>query len=405
MTQVITSEEALMARLFQYIESPENNSGISKASALRIANDLAITIGVHPMALGLESETRGQVHVPEGVAIHYVEITNIIAWKRDRDADDVKQYMLDRRYRHGRSEIAPAVLSLKVHSKRRDDVRVVIVVEQRCMKKQLTDESGTGIEKALIVLVSGYPAGSVSEFLNLLGQDEALAHVPFLYFSDHDFDGFKIFSVLKYGSSNGAHLSKTRVCSKLRWVGPQKEDLFTSIGSFRSSWVKTYKQRFKRASDQEVKQAAERWIKGKRRQLRSRLVPATQKDRTLFKGFEKAGWLQYEPLVAAELQDMLVNSSKFRLADLMRVDHSCLRLAIEQRVSEVIAEQQELYPTERMTVADAIAMAQPPLPRVRSPVGQRFDELHTQDTAPSGEKTPSEISESAMQEMMNPLTL
>lgn len=49
----------------------------------------------------------------------------------------------------------------------------------------------------------------------MLAKDPVLSDVPFLYLSDHDFQGVQIFQVLKYGAVASAYASDILVCSRL----------------------------------------------------------------------------------------------------------------------------------------------------------------------------------------------
>ena len=62
----------------------------------------------------------------------------------------------------------------------------------------------------------------------MLAKDRALSIVPFLYISDHDFQGVQIFQVLKYGAVASAYASDILVCSRLIWAGPSKEEFCQS---------------------------------------------------------------------------------------------------------------------------------------------------------------------------------
>lgn len=61
---------------------PERN--MSLAYVRRLIIDLALTIKVHPLALGIKGEVSGEVYIPEGVHINIRLVTNTFEYnKRD----------------------------------------------------------------------------------------------------------------------------------------------------------------------------------------------------------------------------------------------------------------------------------------------------------------------------------
>lgn len=200
----------------------------------------------------------------------------------------------------------------------------------------------------------------------MLAKDPALSDVPFLYISDHDFQGVQIFQVLKYGAITSAYASDILVCSRLIWAGPSKEDLCQSPEAYREMYMAQYRSDFRRKSDEEVEKAVGTWQRRMSDKLEKKLVKATKKDREIVRAIERFGWLEHEPNLRNEVQQMLKAPSKFRLADLSQVNVRYLRMFVQAKV--------EVF-TPAQTTAVAVVV-QPPV--LRSPIGERYKALPSQ---------------------------
>ena len=202
----------------------------------------------------------------------------------------------------------------------------------------------------------------------MLAQDPALSDVPFLYLSDHDFQGVQIFQVLKYGAVASAYASDILVCSRLIWAGPSKEELCQSPTAYQEMYMAQYRSDFKRKSDEEVVKAVAAWQEKMSNKIEKKLVKTTKKDRELVKAFERLGWLEHEPDLRDEVKLMLEAPSKFRLADLSQVNIRYLRTFVQQKVQVFTAAQ---------TTAVATAVKVQPVV-LRSPTGERYKALPSQ---------------------------
>ena len=200
----------------------------------------------------------------------------------------------------------------------------------------------------------------------MLAKDRALSIVPFLYISDHDFQGVQIFQVLKYGAVASAYASDILVCSRLIWAGPSKEEFCQSPEAYREMYTAQYRSDFRRKSDEEVAKAVGTWQSRMSDKLEKKLVKATKKDWEVVRAIERFGWLEHEPELRDEVQRMLKAPSKFRLADLSQVNVRYLRMFVQAKV--------ELFnPAQTTAVA---VMVQPPV--LRSPIGERYKALPSQ---------------------------
>ena len=77
-------EQALKGRFIAYKDvDPANNKTL--AYIRRLIIDLALSIKVHPIALGLKGQTTGEIQVPAHVAVEVILVKNIFEFhKRDR---------------------------------------------------------------------------------------------------------------------------------------------------------------------------------------------------------------------------------------------------------------------------------------------------------------------------------
>ena len=229
---------------------------------------------------------------------------------------------------------------------------------------------------------SGFPSGATREFLHMLAKDPVMSNVPFLYVSDHDFQGVQIFQVFKYGAVASAYASDILVCSRLIWAGPSKGELCQSPKAYREMYMAQYRSDFRRKNDEEVAKAVDTWQNRVSDKLEKRLVRATKKDREIVRGLERLGWLEYEPNLRDEVQRMLEAPSKFRLADLSQVNVRYLRMFMQTKV--------EVFTPAEIT---AVAVKKQPLV-LRSPIGERYKALPSQVSSMPVEAE-SEIDEKA----------
>lgn len=101
--------------------------------------------------------------------------------------------------------------------------------------------------------------------------------------------------------------------------------------------------------------------------LKNKLVKSTKRDKSLFAGFSKAGWLDYEPELKAELEMMLESASKFRLANLTQVGNLYAKLYVRDKV-------EVLRPVKAKTKN---VKAKEPI-SLRSPTGERYKNIDSQ---------------------------
>ena len=335
LTKNIAKSQETMLRFMQYQEAVKMTAAQSSSAV----HELALTIGVHEWTLGVIPQATGEVFLPKKMSIKCIQVTNILGYHRGDKPDPAfeETITLQPAQEH---PIKPLIKSLKFEGQ---CPTAVIVVEHRNIKKHVPclDEDQ---DKYILVMTAGYPSGAAREFLHMLAKDTRLARVPFLYFGDHDFQGIDIFKVLKTGSAKSAESNRSMVCSRLRWAGPRRKDLIDSPQNCLQAHRDQYNAAHPRASDKDVEADMRKWKAAKANTVQKKFQAANKTDRTLFKGFEKSGWLGAEPEMAAELKDMLEKNSKFRLADMAEFNPDYLSVFIDARVADLCKESQRFRP-------------------------------------------------------------
>ena len=161
--------------------------------------------------------------------------------------------------------------------------------------------------------------------------------MPFLYFSDHDFQGLHIYKVLKTGSAQQAESSRIMVCPRLQWAGPSRKEFLASpvecAPGKRAQYIKDNKK-----TKGEVDAYMAKWERETLGKLEKKLQPANKTDKSLMKGLRDCGWLDSEPAIKDELEEMLEKKSKFRLANLTDVTGQYLREFMDNKVAEFATE-------------------------------------------------------------------
>ncbi|KAG8531270.1 uncharacterized protein KY384_004628 [Bacidia gigantensis] len=330
---LIARDQAAMSHLFQY-KQLTSDPRLSAAQVKKTYLDLALTIGVHPWALGVIPENNGKVHLPKRLTIEYTVVKNIIRWSRGSE-----QSTFEKRTRledDQTLEIPPLIKDLTVVKGKGTKPVAVIVVEHQILRTVITDERYNK-HRVIVVMTAGYPSLATREFLHLLSKSPMLNDVPFLYFSDHDFQAAEIFKCLKYGAAHSAESSEQMVCSQLSWAGPSREELLSSPEKCRKALEQQYQSDQLRATSDEVKGAADAWVKNKRAFLEKKLVKTTQGDLNQLRSFLQTSWLQNEAGLRAELDEMSWRKGKFRLADLAAIHQDFVQIFINAKISKALA--------------------------------------------------------------------
>ena len=125
------------------------------AQTRRILYDLALTIDVHPIALGVIPESNGQVTMPDQVAIHATIVTDIIRYHQQDTRE--KDFTGRRVFEPSQTaHIPPLLRDLKIVGKGKQGKtkpRAVVVVEHRNLKMVLTHHDFAD-GKIILIMVS-----------------------------------------------------------------------------------------------------------------------------------------------------------------------------------------------------------------------------------------------------------
>lgn len=126
--------------LMQCILQVSPSTHMTMAVARRALYDLALTLRVHPLALGVIPESTAQVTMPESAIISTTMITDIIKY-HGADSKAQKSFEKPMGFEAGLTrDIPPLIKELRVSAVRnKGPLRGVVVVEHRNLKKILTD--------------------------------------------------------------------------------------------------------------------------------------------------------------------------------------------------------------------------------------------------------------------------
>ena len=116
-----------------------DNEALDKNQALNIFADLALTIGVHPAALGISSASTGEYFLPKGYYLQVTICTNVFEYNRDRHLQNNSGLRTAKRL--DSCGIDPMIHSLKLqHDKTFSEVhriRAVVVIEHRNLRETM----------------------------------------------------------------------------------------------------------------------------------------------------------------------------------------------------------------------------------------------------------------------------
>lgn len=280
----------------QYLASSKY---VTQGMARKLMFDWAITMGVHPWSLGLITENPAILSVAPGIELIATVIPNV--FKRDAREEKVLK---------GNDISIPFLIHhLNVKAAKASPVRAVIVTEHRNIRHSLPNVT-EHLNGVIFVQTSGYASMATREFLHLLCKIKEFKKVPFLFFSDHDFQGVHIFLNLKYGSKSTAWASATQVCPRLRWVGPTVKDLKMVVPEGKLAHL------------EEVFECCE----------------ATDTDRQLMAAFEHSGVLDHEEVLAQELRLMLDKGDKFAFSRMSHYRQNGMELYMVEKLQELAPE-------------------------------------------------------------------
>ncbi|KAL8927258.1 MAG: hypothetical protein Q9208_002434 [Pyrenodesmia sp. 3 TL-2023] len=279
------------------------NYACFKAPQLRnLINDIAITCRLHPTSLGVDPAEDGKVFIGRRLAVQVQRIPNVFVQESITTAILTNGCAIPSRVLRVRATKA--------------NVRAVVVVEHKNVGTALG-----WVEKnfadVLIVMTQGFPTWATREFLHTLC--ETWQRTRFLCYTDHDFQGINIFTTLKYGCIRTAWASDIMSCRRLEWAGPSADELINFHRSrIFGSWRDERAKEKPSLSEDALQQMADKKWKAVQDKLNVSLKKkSTMKEKDLYKNyFKRMGFLDREPELLAELEDMCEHGSKFGLSAL-----------------------------------------------------------------------------------------
>ena len=211
----------------------------------KLVNDIAVTIKVHPISLGLEAERDGRLYVARDLKLRAIIIDNVwIAAKARREGKQLVPPHGSARWETLRSEhtIPNQVVELRSST----NARAIIIVEHRNVAISMARVQES-FKSTIIVTVravtaparmkplaitdipvktEGYPSLGCCMFLNRLWRLLSPRGCKFLYFGDHDVQGCQIFTTIKLGARASAWADDT-ACPGLIHMGPTREQVMS----------------------------------------------------------------------------------------------------------------------------------------------------------------------------------
>ena len=116
-----------------------DNEAFDKNQALNIFTDLALTIGVHPAALGISPASTGECFLPKGYFLQVTTCTNVFEYNRDRHLQQNSGLRTAKKF--DSYSIDPMIHSLKLrHDKTFSEahrIRAVVVIEHRNLRETM----------------------------------------------------------------------------------------------------------------------------------------------------------------------------------------------------------------------------------------------------------------------------
>ncbi|KAI4253006.1 MAG: hypothetical protein LQ352_003958 [Teloschistes flavicans] len=336
LARIQQERQTYKSRMIEYKEvNPESHMRLETVK--RLILDLALTIKVHPTALGIKGEGHGQFYVPHNARVEVEQVADMFKYL-NRNASAPSGFIRQRKFKEGVSPIPDNVLRLglvetMVGNNVIGKVDAVVIIEHRNLDEALIKQ-GLGCDHIILIMTGGYPDSATKEFLHLLSTNAGFKRKPFLFLADHDPAGFAIFQTLKYGSKTSAWVNPISVCPQLEYAGPTVDDLRKSAELSRIKWEQQHKANFPRATDAEVKKAADDWQRMTEKRIEAKLSNATLKEKERLRSFERLGWLQRQTLLKEEVKKMKQGKGIFRFANLAEAGAPNLIRFVESKVKQ-----------------------------------------------------------------------
>ena len=330
LVEMQTELQPLQQRFFSY-KAGMRRHNMTGVMIQRLTLDIALTIGVHPWALGVEPDATGKVWIPKDIVLNVNVVSNIIKYRQAKNKAGRQALMELKKYKNGTHTIDSMIHSLTYHAANKRKIQAVVVVEHKNMEKLMKHSKET--RGQIVVMTGGYPSNATAEFVHMLGA-KLPPSISFQYYSDHDFEGINIFAGLKYGSLASAWASKIQNCPRLQWIGPTVDDFLAGPDQHHDAWVTEYLASNVNASPSAIDAEFARWKQQRLQLMRNRFQPASKGDKSLLAGFKRKGWLAHEPTIRAEVDKMMAGAAKFRISEMSLTTLTYLPIFIGQKIAE-----------------------------------------------------------------------
>ena len=146
-----------------------------------------------------------------------------------------------------------------------------------------------------MIQTQGYPSFAIREFLHLLSVN--LPWCEFVFYTDHDTNGFYIYLCLKYGCRKSAWASPSMVCLQLQWGGPSRQQVFEHTTRHAHT---VYRDSLKMSQpdwlDNQLQDCANRWLTHKLTRLNEEIATVGPQSESvgLLSCIHKKNYLRYE---------------------------------------------------------------------------------------------------------------
>ena len=142
---LLMQKQQVKMRFLEY-KQLKPDDGMTLAQARSILSDLAVTIGVHPLALGAVPEGTGKIKLPLSASMSCTMVTNVSSQQAEGNENVVKLAA------GSTNTIEPCMKTLKVLKVKKRVIQAVVVVEHRNITPFLA-RHGNLVERAIFVLV------------------------------------------------------------------------------------------------------------------------------------------------------------------------------------------------------------------------------------------------------------
>ena len=310
----VSEGRTMKMRADVYLHAP---LGMSKAALEEMLYSICCTIRVHPLSLGLRYQETGRISIGKTISIRCHVPKDMYKWAEGGGHNQVKTANM----KPGEFDIPSCIIRLEVVG----PILAIVAVEHRLVAFNMPywADGGEGIILIMVRLfrtaqirlthlqTAGEPSMATREFLNRLYNALRHTRIPFLFYSDHDHDGLKIYEVIKYGSQTMSAFNKELFCPPLEWIGPKFSDVEAHVHEYAPNVERDIRALHPTLDDETVRQRVQKWVARKKTVAAGFLHEARKCDRDRWRSMTEDGFLRdHEPELFADGERMLVRGAK-----------------------------------------------------------------------------------------------